>query len=52
MIQHVRGRQLPLDDYVCPRCRKGYKRVSIGGTRHPQEETILCFQCAKKEAMK
>lgn len=38
---------MPTREYVCPDCHQPYQRVDLG-RRHPEWETMPCFDCAKQ----
>jgi hypothetical protein len=39
--------EMKTDVYNCVACGKDYRRVAIRNHRHPEEKTLLCFDCAK-----
>jgi hypothetical protein len=41
------GAEMRTDAYYCTGCGKDYRRVAIRNHRHPEEKTLLCFECAK-----
>jgi len=41
------GQPLPTTLYTCAYCGKNYERICIRGERHPEEERLLCFECAE-----
>lgn len=38
--------------YRCSYCGRDYERLSFDGHRHPQEDIIPCFDCARNSKWK